>query len=385
MDLADRAPVLVSLFLILVLWFTPTGFEGRQLYKGSEKTTAEVITVDNSMIHDNGLLKVGEQSARVRFIKGAFEGLEADAFNHLTGSLATDTIFKPGDRIRVVIDHTGGEIRAVNMIDIDRFPQELFLAGLFAVLLVLVAGKTGFRALLSFVLSILVLWKILVPRILHGDNPIVLGMLVVTILTVLIEASVFGVSWRSLAAIGGSLLGILATFFLSLWSTTSFGIHGAVMERSEGLIYSGFSHLNLTQIFMATIFIGASGAIMDLGVDITAATAEVVAKKPTIGWYEAFRSALNVGRAALGTMTTTLLLAYSGGYLVLMMVFMAQGTPLVNILNYKSVAAEILHTLVGSLGLVTVAPFTAFLAAVLLTSPKGNAEIRSLEEADLIH
>ena len=105
---------------------------------------------------------------------------------------------------------------------------------------------------------------------------------------------------------------------------------------------------------------------MDLSVDITSAVNEVVQKKPGIGWKEAARSGMNVGRAAMGTMTTTLLLAYSGGYIALLMTFMAQGTPLDCIFNYKYVSAEILDTVVGSFGLVTVAPFTAFTSAVLL-------------------
>ena len=82
---------------------------------------------------------------------------------------------------------------------------------------------------------------------------------------------------------------------------------------------------------------------------------------------------MNVGRAAMGTMTTTLLLAYSGGYISLLMVFMAQGTPLDNILNYKYVSAEILHTIVGSFGLCTVAPFTALTSGILLTGRRNGA------------
>lgn len=114
---------------------------------------------------------------------------------------------------------------------------------------------------------------------------------------------------------------------------------------------------------------------MDLSVDITSAIHEIVEKRPDIGWREAVKSGMNIGRAAMGTMTTTLLLAYSGGYIALLMVFMAQGTPLVNILNYKYVAAEMIHTVIGSFGLVTVAPFTALCAGVLLTKrSKGTKE-----------
>ena len=82
------------------------------------------------------------------------------------------------------------------------------------------------------------------------------------------------------------------------------------------------------------------------------------------------RSGVNVGRAAMGTMTTTLLFAYSGGYVALLMVFMAQGTPISHILNYKYVAAELVHTILGSFGLVSVAPFTALCAGFLATRKK---------------
>lgn len=175
----------------------------------------------------------------------------------------------------------------------------------------------------------------------------------------------------ALSAISGSLIGTMVTLVLSLIFTSEFNLHGALMTNSESLLYAGYSYLDLTSIFMASIFIGASGAVMDLAVDITASVNEVVEKKPDITAditaIEAMKSGMNVGRAAMGTMTTTLLLAYSGSYVAQLMVFMAQGTPLDNILNYKYVSAEILHTLAGSFGLVSVAPLTAICAGFLLT------------------
>ena len=178
---------------------------------------------------------------------------------------------------------------------------------------------------------------------------------------------VYGFNKKCLAAVSGAFLGILTTCIFGILFTNAFQIHGAIMSYSESLLYSGYQDLNLTKIFMASIFIGASGAMMDLAVDITSSVDEVIKKKPDISWKEAAASGMNVGRAAMGTMTTTLLLAYSGGYIALLMVFMAQGTPLYNIFNYKYVAAEIIDTMVGSLGLVTVAPFTALTSAFLLT------------------
>ena len=267
----------------------------------------------------------------------------------------------------MVVSFRGDAVNNVTMIDHDRMGAEGLLALLFAVFLVLFAGKTGVRAIASFVLTVLMLWKVLVPVYLKGHNPILTGLAITLGLTVLIISLVYGFDRRSLAAVSGAFLGILVTCVLGMLFTDLFQIHGAVMANSESLLYSGYQDLNLTRIFMASIFIGSSGAVMDLAVDICSAVNEVVEKRPDIGWREAVRSGMNVGRAAMGTMTTTLLLAYSGGYVALLMVFMAQGTPVVHILNYKYVSAEIIHTVVGSFGLVTVAPFTALTSGWLLT------------------
>ena len=121
------------------------------------------------------------------------------------------------------------------------------------------------------------------------------------------------------------------------------------------------STLELLQIEHLAVFATASLR------NICSAVYEVVQKRPDITAREAVASGFAVGRAACGSATTTLLLAYSGSYIALLMVFMAQGTPVEFILNYKYVAAEIVHTVVGSFGLVTVAPLTAITSGLLLT------------------
>lgn len=292
---------------------------------------------------------------------------KSDAFNLLNGSLESDKIFKVGDKALVVINYDGDEILSVNLIDHYRINYEIILAVCFALFLFLFAGKTGLRAILSFAITVLMIWKVLVPMYLKGYNPVYFGLLITIVLIVVIISLVYGFDKKFVSAVSGATLGVLVTCILGVIFTTQFKIHGAIMSNSESLLYSGFENLNLTKIFMASIFIGSSGAVMDLAVDITSAVNEVVEKKPEIGWVEAMRSGMNVGRAAMGTMTTTLLLAYSGGYIALLMVFMAQGTPIDNILNYKYVSAEIIDTIVGSFGLVTVAPFTALTSGILLT------------------
>lgn len=362
-----HAPVVVCLLAILILLLLPTGFEGALVYQEAERCTARVLSVDDSTIIDTGLVRSGEQRCQMEILDGMFQGQTVSGVNMLNGSLEQDKVFQPGDKALVVVSHDGDTITNVTMSDHYRLNWELVMAIGFAIFLILFAGPTGVRAIASFVLTVLTLWKVLVPLYLKGYNPIWIGLAITLFLTVLIIALVYGFDRRCWAAVSGSFLGILVTCVLGVLFTDLFQIHGAVMSYSESLLYSGYQDLNLTQIFMASIFIGASGAIMDMSVDITSAVYEVVEKRPDLTWWEATRSGMNVGRAAMGTMTTTLLFAYSGGYVALLMVFMAQGTPVENILNYKYVAAELIHTVIGSFGLVTVAPFTALCAGVFLT------------------
>ncbi len=362
-----HAPVVVCLLAILILLLLPTGFEGALVYQEAERCTARVLSVDDSTIIDTGLVRSGEQRCQLEILDGMFQGQTVSGVNMLNGSLEQDKVFQPGDKALVVVSHDGDTITNVTMSDHYRLSWELVMAIGFAIFLILFAGPTGVRAIASFVLTVLTLWKVLVPLYLKGYNPVWIGLAITLFLTVLIIALVYGFDRRCWAAVSGSFLGILVTCVLGVLFTDLFQIHGAVMSYSESLLYSGYQDLNLTQIFMASIFIGASGAIMDMSVDITSAVYEVVEKRPDLTWWEATRSGMNVGRAAMGTMTTTLLFAYSGGYVALLMVFMAQGTPVENILNYKYVAAELIHTVIGSFGLVTVAPFTALCAGVFLT------------------
>ncbi len=374
------APLILCLILIVILLVIPTGFEGALQYQEADRCIARVLSVDDSAIIDTGLVRSGEQRCELEFLSGLFRGRTAYGVNMLNGSLEQDKIFAPGDRALVVVSYQGDEILSVTMIDHYRISKEVLLAGIFAVFLIVFAGRTGVRAIASFAMTILMLWKVLVPLYLKGFHPIFTGLAVTLVLTLLIIALVYGFDRRCASAASGAFLGVLVTCVLGAVFTELFQIHGAVMGYSESLLYSGFAHLNLTQIFMASIFIGSTGAEIDLSVDITSAVNEVVEKRPDISAREAVRSGMNVGRAAMGTMTTTLLLAYSGGYIALLMVFMAQGTPLSHILNYKYVSAEIIDTIVGSFGLVTVAPFTALTSGWLL--PRRRTAAAAVAETD---
>ena len=152
-------------------------------------------------------------------------------------------------------------------------------------------------------------------------------------------------------------------------------INGATMPYVQTLLYSGCEKLDMADIFIGATILAGSGAVMDLAMDIAAGVEEVARHNPELPGRELARSGVRIGRSVVGTMTTTLLLAYSGGYITLLMVFSLQGTPVREFLNNPLVACEVMKTLIGSFSLVLVAPLTAF-AAGWLFRPKRTPDRR---------
>ena len=362
-----EATLIVGMIITIILIFIPSSYGISEAYNGTIQAKATVIDVDNSMIKTIGVIQMGEQRCKLKIDNGEFNEEEYYGINLLTGSLENDKIFEIGDKALVSLSITDGNITSISMIDHYRLNYEIILAIILVVFLIIFAGKTGLRSVFSFIITVLALWKILIPLYLNGIDPIAVGLIIVISLTIIIELFVFGFNKKTLSAVSGGILGIFATCLLGILFTSLFKIHGAIMPNSESLIYNGHENIDLTKIYMASIFIGSSGALMDISTDITQSMVEVVGQNSNIKFKDAMLSGFRVGRAAIGTMTTTLLLAYAGGFISLLMSFVSQGIPIICILNYKTVSAEILDTLVGSFGLIAVAPFTAITSAFFLT------------------
>jgi len=343
---------------------SPNGFHARGL----------VTAADNSRVRQNLIVKTEEQLLTIRLLDGPHKGQEMPITNMLTGKMELDEFYEIGGVVLVEYDVADGKPRHGVSRGHYRLQMQLVLIVLFGLLLVAVAGVTGLKSVLSFVFSAMVLWKLFFPLLLRGFPPLPTGLAIVALLTAVITFSVGGLNRRGLATFIGSMLGVLLTCGLAVWFTKSFALHGAIRPFAESLLYSGFYWLRLTDIFIASVFIASSGAVMDLAMDIAASMDEIKRKHPEIGLMEHMRSGLRVGRAVVGTMTTTLLLAYSASHITLFLLFMAKGLPAANILNAPFVAAEVLNILVGSFGLVTVAPFTALVAGLLY---RGNLSIRT--------
>ena len=364
---SDLLLVGVLILLSAILINCPSGFD-KEPQQDTIRVKAKVLTTNNQMVVETGIIKTGTQRLTICIMEGKYKGKEISGANQLMGRMEFDKFFVPGDKALTVLnmDATGTNILSANVVDHYRLNVEAWLLILFVIFLVAFAGWVGLKAILSFLFTGLAIWKILLPGFLNGYPPILLSMAIVSLLTASIIFLVAGITKKGMVAFLGSMSGMVITCLMALYFGSLFNIHGAIKPFSETLLYSGFPHLDLTQIFLAGIFISSSGAVMDISMDIAASQNELHLQNPLLTPSQLIKSGFAVGRAIVGTMTTTLLLAYSGGFSALLMVFIAQGTPMINILNLNYVAGEILHTLVGSFGLILVAPLTAIIGGWIL-------------------
>ncbi len=369
---------LLMLAACALLWFRPTGFESR-LPGGVSAVRGTVLEVDDQQVRQYGLVREGEQRLRVRIEEGAFAGRVVDAENLIVGKMELDAFFRVGDRALVNLAAEGDRVTSARAVDHYRLDLEFGLFAVFSLLLMGLGFSSGVRALLSFVFTVLVIWRLMVPLFLQGHDPVLMGFAATVAILAAIVALVGGLDRRGAVAFAGAFLGLLAACLLAVVLAPVFKLNGAVRPFSETLLYSGFPGLDLGGLFIAGIFIAGSGAMVDLAMDVAVSMSEIARHRPDVPRRELFTSALAVGRAVTGTMTTTLLLAYSGGYVTMLMLFMGQGVPLANVLNLGYVAAEIFHTMVGSIALIATAPFTAVVGTFVFA---GRGSSPADEEAE---
>jgi len=360
--------VIASLATLLTLAI-PTGFKGSAVQSNAVRARVLVTEVNNERVKIIGPVRQGEQQLEVKILSGRYKGQTYPASNNMMGKMEVDKVFLKGNIAFAVINLTEkDEVASVQVIDHYRTGKTIFLSVLFIFFTILIMGWMGIKILITFVFSASALIRILYPMILRGWDPIFGALIITLLITAVIMFLVGGLSRRATVAFLGASSGVIFTSILAFIFTGWFKIHGAVRPFTEALLFSGYGHLNLAHLFIAGIFIAASGAMMDLAMDIAASMDEIKKQQPVITRFGLMRSGFTVARQAAGTMSTTLLLAYSAEYTAMIMTFIAQGVPIENVINMVWVSSEIVHTLVGCFGLLLVAPLTVFAGGMLLDS-----------------
>ena len=331
-----------------------------------------VDAVDNTALYPVGIVYSGAQSCLVTVLTGAYAGESAEAGNYLNSALDKDKLFEAGDVAYAMVQRSEGALR-VTLIDHYRAGTELWILGALALALIGFGGVVGSGALVSLAASAILIWKGLIPLLLDGVNPVLASLVTVLALTAIIDVLVAGFTRRCAVALLGSLAGTATTFLLAVLLTGVLRLDGGDIPYVVPLLSQSSLTVDTRGLFIGMMFIANSGALMDLSMDISVACEEIHRHCPTLAPRELLKSGLTVGRGVLGTMATTLMLAYSGNYLSMLMYFAGQGTPVADLVNLKYVASQLLNTLVGSFGLVATAPLSALIASALY--PRGAAAL----------
>ncbi len=364
--------LLVTIVTVIVLLLPAGDFYKRP--DTEREAWGKVVEVNNDMVFQRGIFRQGEQQLVVELLAGEHKSEQITVMNLLQGNLELEWFYQQGEKVLTGYSVSDGQIIAGRALEPYRQGPELWLLVLFFAMVLIFAGWTGVKAFISFAFTVTIMWKILLPYYIKGTiDPVLVSLAVVTILCFVTIFIVAGFNKKGTSAFLGSLAGALATWGVLMLFGGFLKINGTTANFSTALAFSGFEQLNLLRLFFAAAILSATGAIMDVAMDIAAAMCEIVEKRPDIGHLELIRSGFSIGRMVIGTMTTTLLLAYSGNALTMLMYLMTRGIPLFRIINMNHVASEALKTLAGTMGLTLVAPLTAIIAAFILVPVAKNA------------
>ena len=341
-------------------------------YSTLPRVQVRIDAVDNSELNPIGIVYSGAQKCDVTVLTGEYKGTAGTAVNYMNAALDKDKLFAAGDIGYAFVTGSANGL-GITLIDHYRGNTELWIVLALSAGLIVFGGIVGCGALISLAASTIIIWKLLIPLLLDRVNPILAAFVTVVVLTVLIDLLVAGFTKRCAVALMGSLSGTVVTCVLALLFTDWLKLDGGDIPYLIPLLSQSSLQLDPRGLFIGMMFIANSGAVMDLSMDIAVSCREVQAHSCDISRRALFQSGAVIGRNVLGTMATTLMLAYSGNYLSMLMYFAGQGTPPGDIINLKYVASQLLNTLVGSFGLVATAPLTALIASVLYVPGKQRA------------
>lgn len=274
---------------------------------------------------------------------------------------------------KVLLVDAGLDASEWHFVEFVRTDKLLILGGLFVLLLLLMGGMKGFNTLLTLTLTFLAVFAVFIPAILSGRNIYLWAIL--TCLYAILTTLVILNGWhrKSWITVLGCFGGVLVAGLLAFVMDRSLMLTGVTSDESLFLAYLPTDvPINLRAIIFAAIIIGAMGAIMDVAMSIASALTEIKSKSPDLSSKELFQSGLTIGRDIMGTMANTLVLAYVGSALAMVLLLIVSDISLLFLLNREMIVVEILQALVGSFGIFFAIPLTSLFAALLL--PKGNKD-----------
>ncbi len=256
-----------------------------------------------------------------------------------------------------------------SVVDVNRKMPMALLAGIFAVAVVLVGRMRGLFALIALAVSFAVLTLFILPAILQGSNPLLVAVVGASAIMLIALYMCHGLTARTSVAVLGTLvslllIGLLGSLFID-WAFLS-----GNTDDNTGLIHGLYPNIDMSGLLLAGVIIGSLGVLDDVTVTQTSAVWELRQADPSMGPRALYRAAIRIGRDHIASVVNTLVLAYAGAALPLLLLFSIANSSMGAVANSELVAEEIVRTLVGSIGLVASVPVTTALASLVVSADR---------------
>ncbi len=354
--------------------------QGRSVYEitpisGVEYETARVLDVleDNTQVNpDVENTPVGTQKLFLEITSGRYIADQVEVTNYLSPYFSIRA--EEGMTLSVRIITTGDNQYDVSVYNYERTPWLLIFIGIFLLVLIVVGGRQGISAVFGLLFTmggvIFALLPLLVQR---GWPPVPTTLLIVALTMFVSFIFIGGLHTKSMAAALGSFGGVLLAGLFAFIAGRIVHISGLNMDEAESLLLTASDGgLKVRGLLICGILIAAEGAIMDISMSVASAVDELHCVNPSLTTKELFRSGMNIGRDAMGTMANTLVLAFAGTGLNAMLLIYAYDASFEQLMNAEFLSIELIRAIAGSLGMILAVPLVAFLSARILKREKPS-------------
>ena len=302
------------------------------------------------------------QIARVELLEGEYRGLEMEMDYGRRGILSSTVYLRPGDTVLVMIGSTPDGLLTVYFVDFVRANSLLWLTGIFILVILIMSRWKGLRSILSMAFSLLVIIGYIIPHILAGEDPLRVSIIGSVILLGVTLYLTYGWNLKTHAAVVSMMFVLLITGTLAGLFVSFARLTGSGDENALFLLQMLNTQINLRGLLLGGMIIGALGVLDDLVTTQAAAVFELHHANKSLGFRDLFRAAMRIGQDHVAATVNTLVLAYAGAALPMLLMFSLGNGNYSFLVNYEFIAEEIVRTLVGSLGLVTAVPLTTAIA-----------------------
>ena len=330
---------------------------------GSDTVRAEVIQITEQGQIDLGGHTQTYQFARIKILEGEYAGIPMEIDYGKRQIRTNEYLLEPGEQIIVSISKSPDNVVSAYFADFVRTTPLLWLFAIFSLSIILISRWKGLGALISMLFSLVVIISYIIPHILNGEDPVVVSIIGSAILLGVSLYLTYGWNLKTHASVTSMVLVLLLTGLLSWVFVLFTRLDGSGDENSLYLLQAlQTSSINLRGLLLGGYIIGALGVLDDLVTTQSSAVFELHHANPNLGFRALYNSAMRIGQDHVAATVNTLVLAYAGASLPMLLLFSLAHGNYGYLVNFSFIAEEIVRALVGSLGLIAAVPLTTVIA-----------------------